>query len=399
MWALWFPEVYVVEYRRFGKTELEMPVISCGGMRYQASWKSDDPVPDESQRTVAACIRRAMELGINHIETARGYGTSEYQLGKVLPQFPREEIIVQTKIGPAEDPDKFAKAFEKSFRLLNLSYIDLLSFHGVNLDAHIQLIERCLPKVEEWKREGRIRHVGFSTHGATNTILKAVETGWFEYMNVHWYWIFQDNWPAIEAATRRDMGVFIISPNDKGGKLYEPSDKLRRLTEPLHPMVFNGLFCLSRPEVHTISCGAARPGDFDVHMETVNLLDRAGEFLPPILERLEREAERVLGTTWWARWDEGLPEYDETPGEINVPWILRLRNLALAFDMVEYGKMRYNMLGKASHWFPGNTASDVLEHDLTDVLSASPMRDQIPAALEEAHAVLSGKKVSRLQQD
>src|SRR6185503_10005750 len=58
-----------VKYRRFGKTEYQMPVISCGGMRYQQSWKSDDPVGDESQRNLEACILRAFELGINHIET------------------------------------------------------------------------------------------------------------------------------------------------------------------------------------------------------------------------------------------------------------------------------------------------------------------------------------------
>jgi len=72
-----------MEYRRFGRTDFQIPVISCGGMRYQESWKDDDPVSDESQKNLEACIRKALDLGINHIETARGYGTSEYQLGKI----------------------------------------------------------------------------------------------------------------------------------------------------------------------------------------------------------------------------------------------------------------------------------------------------------------------------
>ena len=69
-----------------------MPVISCGGMRYQFKWQDADPkdVPRENQENLEACIHRAIELGINHIETARGYGTSEMQLGSVLPAAPRQ---------------------------------------------------------------------------------------------------------------------------------------------------------------------------------------------------------------------------------------------------------------------------------------------------------------------
>lgn len=88
--------------RRFGKTELQMPVITCGGMRFIQSW-NDTPadrksVTKECQTNLEATIRYGLELGINHIETARGYGTSEYQMGKLLPSLPRDELIIQTKI-------------------------------------------------------------------------------------------------------------------------------------------------------------------------------------------------------------------------------------------------------------------------------------------------------------
>ena len=111
-----------MQYRRFGKTELQIPVISCGGMRYQQSWKDfeTDKVTDENQKNLEACIHRAVELGVNHIETARGYGTSEYQLGKILPSFQRDKIIVQTKVGPNADVSKFVDEFENSMGLLQL---------------------------------------------------------------------------------------------------------------------------------------------------------------------------------------------------------------------------------------------------------------------------------------
>ena len=102
-----------MEYRRFGKTGLKTPVFSCGGMRYQQSWKGSDEITEESQKNVEACVAKALELGITHFETARGYGTSEEQLGRILPKLPRDDLIVQTKIGPMPDLEKFKAAFEK----------------------------------------------------------------------------------------------------------------------------------------------------------------------------------------------------------------------------------------------------------------------------------------------
>ncbi|HEX8309700.1 MAG TPA: aldo/keto reductase, partial [Chthoniobacteraceae bacterium] len=91
-----------MRYRRFGRTELQMPVFSCGGMRYQHKWDDAKPeeIPEDNQRNLEATVLRSLELGINHIETARGYGTSEMQLGWILPRLPREKLIVQTKIEP-----------------------------------------------------------------------------------------------------------------------------------------------------------------------------------------------------------------------------------------------------------------------------------------------------------
>src|SRR6516165_9035742 len=123
-----------MKYRRFGRTELSMPVISCGGMRYQFKWQDVKPreIPAANQANLEACIHRALDLGINHIETARGYGTSEMQLGQVLPRLPREKIIVQTKVAPQPKAREFVRIFETSMDYLRLEYVDLLALHGIN---------------------------------------------------------------------------------------------------------------------------------------------------------------------------------------------------------------------------------------------------------------------------
>lgn len=389
-----------MQYRRFGKTELQIPVISCGGMRYQQSWKDyeTDKVTDANQKNLEACIHRAVDLGVNHIETARGYGTSEYQLGKVLPTFQRDKIIVQTKVGPNAEVSKFVEDFEKSMGLLQLDYVDIFSFHGVNTPECLENTKKCMDTALQWKKEGRIRDIGFSTHGPLSLIMDAIKTDFFEHVNLHWYYIFQNNWPAVIEATKRDMGVFIISPNDKGGLLYKPSPKLLELCAPLHPMVFNGLFCLARPEVHTLSCGVSRPEDFDIHMETVALAERAEELIRPIEARLHDALVARLGEDWVAKWEEGLPEWDETPGDVNIPVVLRLWNYAKAFDMVEYGKMRYGLLGNGGHWFPGKKLDGADLDAVKATVATHPFASVIPERLQEAHALLKGEEKKRLQE-
>ena len=214
-----------MQYRRFGRTELAMPVLSCGGMRYQQAWQDlpPDQIQTEGQRNLEATIQRALELGMNHIETARGYGSSEMQLGWVLPNLPRDRMIVQTKVGPEPNPAKFRQTFETSLAYLRLDYVDLLGIHGINTREHIQQVLRpggCLEEAQKLQAAGKVRFIGFSTHGPTDVIVEAIESGAFDYVNLHWYFINQVNWPAIAAAQAQDMGVFIISPSDKGGRLY-----------------------------------------------------------------------------------------------------------------------------------------------------------------------------------
>jgi predicted aldo/keto reductase-like oxidoreductase len=281
-----------MKYRRFGRTELAMPVFSCGVMRCQYKWQEVEPkeVPLDNQENLEACICRAFELGINHIETARGYGTSEMQLGRILPTLPRDQIIVQTKVGAKPSAPEFLQAFDTSMKHLRLDHVDLLALHGMN---NRELLHRalrkdgCVAAARKLQKDGRVRFLGFSTHATTDIILEAINSGEFDYVNLHWYFVNDLNWPAIEAARARDMGVFIISPNDKGGKLYEPPPKLVNLCAPLTPMQFNDLYCLARPEVHTLSCGVVRPADFEEHVRALDYYDRIPETLGPIGNKSE----------------------------------------------------------------------------------------------------------------
>ena len=391
--------------RRFGRTELQMPVLSLGGMRFQQSWSDlpADRIGAESQDNLRATFVRAMSHGFHHVETARHYGSSERQLGWLLPQVPDPARILQTKVPPQADPSAFEAELRLSFERLSVDRVDLLAIHGLNLPEHLEQTLSpggCLGVVRRWQAQGRIGSVGFSTHGPLTLILEAIQSDAFDYINLHWYFIRQDNRPAIEAAIARDMGVFVISPTDKGGHLHTPTPRLLALCAPLHPIVFNDLFCLSAPGIHTISVGAARPDDLDLHLEAVRLLPQAAELLPPIVARLEQARRDALGEVWLSNWQDGLPAWQHTPGEINLPILLWLHNLVEAWGLEGYARARYGLLGAGSHWFPGANADaldqSVSEADLRRALSASPWAEHIPGLLRRLRERVGGTATQRL---
>lgn len=394
-----------VPTRRFGRTELEMPVLTCGGMRFQQGWEDLDPdkIEREGQSNLEACIHYALDRGINHIETARGYGPSEMQLGWVLPRLDRSRLLVQTKIGVKDSAAALLETFETSMKYLNLEYVDLLSIHGINTPELLETTLRkggCLEAVRRLQKEGRVRFVGFSTHAGPETVIPAVKSGEFDYVNLHWYYIYhQLHWPMVEAAAAEDMGVFIISPNDKGGMLYKPTPVMSGLCDPLTPMQWNDLFCLSRPEVHTLSIGVARPSDFDEHVDAVTRYwDDRSKWADSIEAKMNDTMKAAVGSEWFEHWHEGLPHYTETPGNINVREILRLWTFYQGLDLLEFAKMRYNLLGNADHWFPGQQANALDGLDWS-CLAASPFASRIPDILRESHDLFHiEKEVKRLSE-
>jgi predicted aldo/keto reductase-like oxidoreductase len=391
--------------RRFGRTELPMPVLSLGGMRFQQSWSDlpADRISAESQANLRATLEHAVNSGFHHVETARYYGSSERQLGSLLPLVPDPKRILQTKVPPQADSAAFEAELRLSFERLAVPRIDLLAIHGLNLPEHLEQTLRpggCLEVVRRWQAEGRVGSVGFSTHGPLPLILEAIASDAFDYINLHWYFIRQDNRPAIDAALDHDMGVFVISPTDKGGHLHTPSERLLELCAPLHPIVFNDLFCLSAPGIHTISVGAARPDDLDLHLEAVRLLPKAADLVAPIVARLEPARLEALGADWLSSWQQGLPAWQDTPGELNLPTLLWLHNLVEAWGLEGYARARYGLLGAGSHWFPGANADaldqSVSEAQLLEALAESPWAAQIPELLRRLRERVGGTASQRL---
>ena len=396
---------FTVPKVRFGKTEIQMPIITCGGMRVQETWIPDTTpllrsnkskvVKSKSQQNLRDVILSCLKIGLNHFETARLYGSSEVQFVDALINLieegtiQRSDFIFQTKLMASAGctREAFAKQWEASWsNVEKLGYVDLLSFHCVSDAGQIDTIlsdaeDGIYNFVLGLKKEGKVKHIGFSTHGSAENILRMINSNKMEYVNLHHHYFGdyhaagtsdtlggQGNGAAVKRALELDMGVFNISPFDKGGKLYRPSAKVAAAIGPeLNPMAFAALYTWRSEGMHTLSVGLARSSDLDEVIEAAKIFmdgNRADALVNAAKSRLDTLAIDKLGKEWYEKGLLNVPSfYEESSDGIAIGHMLWLHNCLAAYGMHEFTLDRYSMLEKVG-WNKSKTFDENVKKNL-----------------------------------
>ena len=342
-------------------------------------------------------IKLAHLAGINHIETAPSYGKAEIFIGEALNklnQFKivnKENWVITTKVLPKGNVKELKERFFDSLTNLNVKRINNLAIHGLNLIEHLEwILEGEGRKFTNWLlNQNLIDQIGFSSHGEFDLINSAINSDIFNFCSLHLHLFDQSNIPLARKALSKDMGVMAISPADKGGKLYLPSDILRDASKPYHPLEIAYRYLLSEG-ITTLTLGANKPIDFDLPAKLANATQKLSKLEIDIIKNIETESNKRLGMTKCEQCRACMP----CPNEIPIPELLRLRNIYIGIGQEEFAKERYNLIGRAGHWWERKNADNCMGCNFC--VPKCPNNLNIPGLLKETHQLLLDKPKKRL---
>ena len=260
--------------------DLQLSSLGLGCMRLPKLSEKDG---DIDEAAVEKMVAYALEQGINYFDTAWGYheGQSELVMGRVLKQHPRDSYYVATKF-PGFDVKNFQKKeeiFERQMEKLQVEYFDFYLCHNVgdkNVDSFLSEEYGLMPYLLEQKKAGRIRHLGFSTHGSLDTMRRFLEAWGHELefcqIQLNWLdWEFQNAKAKVELIREFGLPVWVMEPV-RGGRLVNlPEDAMSLLNE-LRPGITSAEFAFrflqSVPEVTMILSGMSNQQQLEDNIRT-----------------------------------------------------------------------------------------------------------------------------------
>ena len=312
----------------------QLSALGLGCMRLPHTEKGYDDVDREQVRHMVAY---AMEHGVNYYDTAWGYhnGNSETAVGEALSAYPRERYHLATKF-PGYDLSNMPKVreiFEEQLRKCRVEYFDFYLFHNVcemNIEQYLDPKYGIYDYLMEQKRNGRIRHLGFSCHGQYD-VLKRFLAAYgkdmeFCQLQLNFLdWTFQKGREKVELLKQYGIPVWVMEPL-RGGRLASLAPEYTERLKALRPQetvpAWSFRFLQSIPEVTMILSGMS-------NMEQLTANIRTFETDEPLNDT---EMDALLGVAAEMLSKKALPctgcryctEY--CPQQLNIPYLISLYN-------------------------------------------------------------------------
>ncbi len=298
------------------------------------------PLTDSNEIDINATremIDYSMKNGINYYDTAWGYhdGESETVMGEILIEYPRSSFYLASKFPGYElsNMDKVEEIFEKQLKKCQVEYFDFYLFHNVcemNINEYLDPKYGIYDYLIKQKKNGRIKHLGFSAHGNIDTITRFLENYGndmeFCQLQINWLdWEFQNAKEKVELVSKYNIPVWVMEPV-RGGSLTNLADKYTTRLKALRPDATNAewafRFLQSIPQVTVTLSGMS---NFEQLKENIATYQKS-------VPLNDTEMNTLLGIATDMTSKDTVPctscRYCTSycPKEINIPWILKLYN-------------------------------------------------------------------------
>jgi aryl-alcohol dehydrogenase-like predicted oxidoreductase len=295
-----------MEKRRLGKTDMDVSVLGFGGMEigYQHI----------SLSTAKRLLNEVLDSGINVVDTAECYSTSEELIGEAIAAR-RKEFYLFTKCGhesgwtyPDWRPESLFRSVERSLKRLKTNCVDLIQLHSCS-EADLRQ-GKVIETLQRMRERGYTRYIGYS--GDSKAALFAVESGQFDALQISLSIADQEALELVlPAAEQRSLGVMAKRPlanmawhngdrppSDSYGRTYW--ERLQRLKYEFLPGDSNQAvstalrFTLSVPGIHTAIVGTTKPERLAANAAAV----QAGRLSEQAYENIRARWRQVAKASW-----------------------------------------------------------------------------------------------------
>lgn len=300
-----------MKYKSLGKTNLKVSMIGFGGI----------PVQRVNSEETKKVLLKAEELGINFVDSGRGYSVSEEYIGEAL-EGRREKWILATK-SMVKDKESMARDIEISLRNFRTNYIDLYQLHNIRTVEELERVLRedgAYAALQEAKALGKIKHIGITSH-SLDLLKVAIEMDKFETIMYPYNIVENQGEELFKRAKELNIGVIAMKPM-AGGALEDGDLALRYILK--NQNVTTAIPGMATVEEVKINAGAAM---------------KQGTFSESDMEKARKIAGE-LGETFCRRCGYCAP----CPQKIDIPTMFVFSAYKERYNLGQWAEERYSTM-------------------------------------------------------